>query len=350
MNRVVESEGLTMAEALVEVTRGPLVESRHTGIVAVVDSGGRPAVSIGDVERAIFARSAVKLIQALPLVESGAADRFGLEVAELAIAGASHNGEPAHCDTARAMMAKAGLAPDALECGPQWPERMEDVLRLGCAGDQPTALHNNCSGKHAGFLCLACRMGVDPAGYVEPEHPAQQAITATLSEMTETPLGPAVRGTDGCSIPTYAIPLVRVARAFARLGTGEHLAPERARAAERLRAAAAAAPFMVAGTGRFCTEVMQRFGARAYVKTGAEGVFCAILPEAGLGVALKVDDGTTRASEALMAAILKRFVARDDADRRFLDRWANRPLVNRRDRTVGTVRVAAAAEAAIAGG
>jgi L-asparaginase II len=337
-----------MRECVVEVLRGPLVESRHAGALAVVDGTGRAVVAMGEVERAVFPRSAVKLIQALPLVESGAADAYRLSVEELAIAGASHNGEAAHCATAASMLRKCGLDGEALECGPQWPERHGDVAALIRADAKPSQLHNNCSGKHAGFLCLACHMGIGHHGYVEPDHPAQQEVTAALSTMAETPLGPDVRGVDGCSIPTYAIPLARIARAFARMGTGEGLGPARADAARRLRAAVAEAPFMVAGTGRFCTEVMQRLGTRAYVKTGAEGVFCAILPEAGLGVALKIDDGGTRASEALMAGVLKRFAARDDADRAFLDRWARRPILNRRDRDVGTVRVAAETEAALA--
>ncbi|SHO60913.1 asparaginase [Pseudoxanthobacter soli DSM 19599] len=333
---------------VVEVTRGPLVESRHAGILAVSDSAGRLEVSAGDVGRAVFPRSSAKLIQALPLVETGAADALGLTVEELAIAGASHNGEEAHVATALSMLRKAGLDGSALECGCQWPERGADVARLNRAGEVPTALHNNCSGKHAGFLCVACRLGAVTAGYVEPDHPVQREVTAALSALTDTPLDETVMGIDGCSIPTYAVPLDRLARAFARLGTGIGLGAARSDAAVRLRKAAAAAPFMVAGTGRFCTEVMTRFGERAYVKTGAEGVFCAIFPDAGLGVALKVDDGGTRASEALMAAVMERFVARDDEERAFLSRWSRRTLTNRRDITVGEVRLAADSRAALA--
>lgn len=325
---------------LVEVTRGPLVESTHAGLLAIADANGRRVAAFGDVERPTFPRSSAKIIQALPLVESGAADKLGLTIEELAIAGASHNGEQAHCDTAHSMLRKAGLDTDALECGVHWPERAEDVARLNRAGAEPNALHNNCSGKHAGFLCVACEMGVDHHGYVGPDHPVQREVTAALEGLTDTKLDEHVRGIDGCSIPTFAIPLDRLARAFARLGTGEHLAPVRAAAAKRLREAAAAAPFMVAGTGRFCTEVMGRFGTRAYVKTGAEGVFCASFPEIGLGVTLKVDDGGTRASEALMAAVIQRFVAKDDEERAFLDRWAHHPLLNRRSIKVGEVRVA----------
>lgn len=332
---------------VVEVTRGPLVESRHAGILAVSDSAGRLVVSAGDVGRAVFPRSSAKLIQALPLVETGAADALGLTVEELAIAGASHNGEDAHVATALSMLRKAGLDGSALECGCQWPERGADVARLNRAGETPTALHNNCSGKHAGFLCLACQLGVAPAGYVEADHPVQREVTAVLSALTDTALDESVMGIDGCSIPTYAIRLDRLARAFARLGTGIGLGAARAEAAARLRKAAAAAPFMVAGTGRFCTEVMTRFGERAYVKTGAEGVFCAIFPETGLGVALKVDDGGTSASEALMAAVLERFVARDDEERAFLSRWSRKTLTNRRDIAVGEVRVATASRAAL---
>ncbi len=326
---------------VVEVTRGSLVESRHSGILAVSDGSGRLLTAFGDVGRAVFPRSSAKIIQALPLVESGAADALGLTTAELALAGASHNGEPAHVAAALSMLRKAGFDAGALECGCQWPERGSDVAALNRAGEKPGALHNNCSGKHAGFLCVACHLGLPHAGYVDANHPLQDIITATLSEVTGTPLDANVRGIDGCSIPTYAIPLTRLARAFARLGTGEGLPAGRAAAATRLRKAAAAVPFMVAGTGRFCTAIGERFGERAYVKTGAEGVFCAILPEAGLGVALKIDDGATRASEAIMAAVLERYVARDEAERAFLQRWSRKALLNRRDIHVGDVRLAA---------
>ena len=183
------------------------------------------------------------------------------------------------------------------------------------AGIEPSQLHNNCSGKHAGFICLACHRGLDPKGYVLPDHPAQREITATLEAMTGVSLGPEVRGVDGCSIPTYAIPIDRLALAFARFITGEGLSPERAAAARRLSAACMAEPFMVAGTDRFCTDVMAALPARVFVKTGAEGVFCAALPELGLGVALKCDDGGTRASETMMAAVIDALVPMSAAER-----------------------------------
>ncbi len=295
---------------LVEVTRGTLVESVHRGAIAVVDAKGQVRAAIGDVGQRIFPRSAVKALQALPLVESGAADRYGFGNAELALACSSHNAEPRHVETAAAMLAKAGRGEADLECGAQIPTARAAAQALVRAGIAPGPLCNNCSGKHAGFICLACHRGLDPRGYVTPDHPAMREITATLAEMTGTSLGPEVRGVDGCSIPTYAIPIAALALAFARFITGEGLSPARAAAARRLADACMAEPFMVAGTGRFCTDVMAALPARVFVKTGAEGVFCGALPELGLGIALKCDDGADRAAETVMAAVIDAFLSR----------------------------------------
>ena len=332
---------------LVEVRRGALVESRHCGRLAIVDADGRLVLALGDVEAPVFGRSAVKALQALPLVESGIADRLGLTPAEIALACASHNGEAAHVATARGMLAKAGEDESVLECGPQWPERRADVAALDRAAQGPGAIHNNCSGKHAGFVCLACGLGVEPRGYVAAAHPVQEAVRQALSDVTATPLDADNRGIDGCSIPTFAIPLKNLAFGFAKFGTGEGLAPERAKAARRIRRAVAANPFLVAGTHRFCTDVMSAFGERAFVKTGAEGVFCATFPDSGFGVALKIDDGGTRASEAVMAAVAERMLG--DASRKVLSRWADAEIRNRNGWTVGRVRASDGLTAALAG-
>lgn len=289
---------------IVEVLRGEIVESRHRGTIAVVDADGGLVLSIGDVERATFPRSAVKVIQALPLIESGAADAYGLTDAELALACSSHNGEAAHVETAAAMLAKAGRDGTTLECGAHWPARPEDIGAIYTAGSlKPDALHNNCSGKHAGFICFACHTGVDPTGYIQPDHFVQREVTAALADVTGSPLGVEVCGTDGCSIPTYAMPLKAIAHGFAKLATGIGLQPVRAAAAKRLFAAVMAEPFMVAGTGRFCTNFMAALPGRVFVKTGAEGVFCGAIPELGLGIAIKCDDGASRAAEVAMAAV-----------------------------------------------
>jgi L-asparaginase II len=299
---------------LVEVLRGGLVESRHSGAVAVVDAAGKRVVALGDVERPVYPRSAVKALQALPLVETGAADLYGLGPEELALACASHSGEPGHVATATRMLKLAGLDTGALKCGAHWPIHQPSAHALARDASTAAAVHNNCSGKHAGFLCVACAIVADRAHYTEPAHPVQRLVKATLEGMTGTVLSPDVCAVDGCSVPTWAMPLSALARGFARFATGVGLAPERAKAAARLREACAAHPWHVAGTGRFCTEIMQKLGERAFVKTGAEGVYCAALPRLGLGVAVKCDDGAGRAAEVMLTAMLVRFVPGIDRD------------------------------------
>ena len=321
---------------LVEVLRGSLVESRHCGAVAVADAGGGLLLELGDVERPVYPRSAVKAFQALPLVETGAADRYGLGPKELALACSSHSGEPAHAATAARMLALAGLDPGALKCGTHWPIHQPSAQALAREGSAASALHNNCSGKHAGFLCVACATGADPAHYVEPTHPVQRAVKAVLENLTGLVLTRDDVAVDGCSAPTWAVPLSGLAQAFARFGTGARLAPDRATAAARLREACAAHPWHVAGTGRFCTEIMSRFGARVFVKTGAEGVYGAALPEQGLGIAVKSDDGAGRAAEVAIAAMLARFLPLD-ADLVALEPFVRPVLRNWRGVEVGTI-------------
>ena len=323
---------------IVEVTRGGAVESRHRGAIAVVDETGKTVFSLGDIDRAIFPRSAVKSLQALPLVEGGAADRYGLTPAELALACSSHSGEPLHAQTSAAMLAKAGRDPGCLECGVHWPMNEQAARGLARDGQAPTALHNNCSGKHAGFVCLSCSQGVDPAGYVGPDHAVQRATKRAMEDMAGVTLSDAARGVDGCSIPTYATPIVALARAFTKLGTGIGLPGDRAAAARRLREAVAAHPFMVAGTGRFDTRLMALLGARVFSKTGAEGVFCAALPEQGLGIALKCDDGQGRAAEVLLAAAIQRFLPLEGDAARGVAELAGPVMTNWNGIEVGRLR------------
>ncbi len=326
---------------LVEVLRGSLVESRHRGAVAVADADGGAVLTLGDVTTPIFPRSAVKALQALPLVESGAADMYGFGDEELALACASHSGEAGHVAGVTRMLAKAGLDAAALRCGAHWPMAQPAVAALARTGE-PSALHNNCSGKHSGFLCVACAKGVDHADYWRPQHPVQREVRAVLENLTGAVLGDDHCAIDGCSVPTWAIPLQNLAHAFAKFATGHGLAPERARAAARLRAACSQKPWHVAGTGRFCTEIMQLFGARVFVKTGAEGVYCGALPEQGLGIAIKCDDGAGRAAQAVMAAVIARFLPLSDAERVALDRFVHPTLHNWNGFEIGALRVTAA--------
>jgi L-asparaginase II len=322
---------------LVEVLRGTLVESRHRGAVAVADADGATVLALGDVATPIFPRSAVKALQALPLIETGAAERYGFGDEELALACASHSGEPGHVAVAERMLAKAGLDVAALRCGAHWPMAQSAVVAVARAGE-PSALHNNCSGKHAGFLCDACAMGVDHADYWRPQHPVQRQVRAVLEDVTGATLGDERRAIDGCSVPTWAIPLQNLAHGFAKFATGKGLAPQRARAAARLRGACAQKPWHVAGTGRFCTEIMQLFGPRVFVKTGAEGVYCGALPERGLGIALKCDDGAGRAAQVVTAALIARYLPLGDAERTALTQYMRPTLRNWNGFEVGSLR------------
>ncbi|WP_299480926.1 asparaginase [uncultured Roseibium sp.] len=324
--------------ALVNVTRGNLTESQHRGSVAIVDTKGALVCGIGDVEARVFPRSAIKALQALPLVESGASDALDLTDAELSLACASHNGEEVHANAARVMLMKAGLNEDDLECGPQWPKRMEDAAKLILADEVPCGLHNNCSGKHAGFLGLAKCMGVETRGYINPDHPVQREIRHVMEQLTGDTLSKDVCGTDGCSIPTYASPLKNFASAFAAFGTGEGLEPLRADAARQIYDACINEPYMVAGADRFCTKVMEVFRGRVFVKTGAEGVFCAAIPELGFGVALKCDDGATRASEVMMGAILEALLDLNEDEAVLLDSLVNPPILTRRGIQAGHIK------------
>lgn len=326
------------AAVLVEVTRGLAVESRHRGAVAVCDADGALVLSIGDVDRPVFARSAVKAIQALPFVESGAADRFGFEAPELALACASHGGEPEHVATAAGALARLGLDESALECGAHWPLNDTAARALAASGAGPSALHNNCSGKHAGFLCLACAMGVQREGYASSEHPVQREVTAALEGLVGESLASAPVGTDGCGVPAYAMPLKSIAYAFARFGSGAGLAPARAEAAQRLMRAAWSAPTLIAGGSRFDTEAMQLLADEAFVKVGAEGVHAAALPKLGLGLAVKIEDGASRASDAAMAALLLRLLKPDGEAAERLAARAHRPLKSFGGEDVGEVR------------
>jgi L-asparaginase II len=297
-----------MDPILVEVTRGARTESAHRGAAVVVDPSGAVVFAAGDIDAAVYPRSAVKALLALPMVESGAADRLGLTDAEIALACSSHSGEEVHVAAATSMLAKAGRDVTCLECGSHWPGNDAAKMRMAAAGRQPSALHNNCSGKHSGFICLACDRGDDPAGYIKPDHPTMRVVTAALADMTGATLDDSNRAIDGCSIPTFAIPLRALALAFARFGSGNGVEPGRAAAAARIRKAVAANPQMVAGTGRFDTRLMTALGERVFSKTGAEGVFCASIPELGIGLAVKCDDGAGRGAEVVTAALVERFL------------------------------------------
>lgn len=291
-----------------EVWRGSFLECIHRGRAVVCDSRGSVVAEWGDSAAVTLPRSSSKMLQALPLIESGASARFGLKSEQLALSCASHQGARIHTDRVDVWLAELGLGEDDLRCGPQEPRGALERDELICAGKAFDKTHNNCSGKHTGFLTLNKHLG-GGAEYLEPDHPVQQAVLAAFEEMSgEATAG---YGIDGCSAPNFACSLRGVATAMARMADPSGLGSVRQSAARDLVSAMKTHPDLVAGKGRACTELMNAMDGPTVIKTGAEGVFIAILPERGLGVALKIEDGATRASECAMAALLVRLGVAD---------------------------------------
>lgn len=323
------------AVEMVELWRGGMLESTHRGHAVLCDERGEIVEAWGDPGRVIFPRSSCKMLQALPLVESGAADAFGLTEAHLALSCASHQGAALHVNMARDWLAGIGLGEPDLRCGSHEPYDKAERDRLICDHEGPCQLHNNCSGKHSGFL-TANKHLKGGSEYVEIDHPLQKAIRAATEEVTgETVAG---YGIDGCSAPNFAMSVAGLARGMAKFaatnGSGT-----RGRAMQRLARAMAAHPELVAGEGRSCTELMRAMQGRVTLKTGAEAVFVAIIPEKKLGLALKIEDGNSRASEAALVGILTRLGVLDAAHPMAQKRLPA-PQVNCRGLTVGELRLA----------
>lgn len=336
-------------QTLVEVTRGPLVESRHDGASVVTDAAGQVVAAWGDFEQKVYPRSAIKALQALPIVETGAADAYGIGSEELALACGSHSGEAMHITRVAAWLDRIGCTVGDLLSGPQWP--LSEPARHGmiAAGEEPTALHNNCSGKHAGMLATAKHRseplsGKPLSGYADIAHPVQQRILSVLEDMTGEDLSTSPIGIDGCLVPTVAISLKGLAVAMARMASPgtvpspDDLPAPCIDAVERIKAAWSGHPELMSGTGRFDAAINRALEGRGMVKSGAEGVFCACLPELKLGLALKVADGANRAAEVATAAILHRLGLLTSQDMKDLSAWTRPVLTNRAGVAIGEVR------------
>lgn len=322
---------------LVESTRGNAVENRHRGAFVICDAHGRVIASAGDVARPVFPRSAVKSMQALAMATSGALTRFGVTDAELALACASHHGEETHVNGVAGFLERLGLSAADLECGAHLPSNPAARERLRAAGEQPSPLHNNCSGKHAGMLSVAQALGAPTTGYVERDHAVQRQVRAAKEAVIGEPLDEHRCGTDGCSIPTWAAPLSAWARGFARMATGEGLPAELAVASKRIFDSATAHPLLVAGTGHLDTLVMEAFGGRVMQKGGAEGVQCGAIRDKGWGYALKCDDGSMAASHVMVAELLLRFADPEERQQAVLRQFARQAIRNVRGLEVGVL-------------
>jgi L-asparaginase II len=318
---------------LTNILRGPVIESAHRGAYAFVDNKGAVIAHAGDIAHPVYPRSAIKAFQCLPVIESGAADHFGFTDEEIALCCSSHNGEPEHVRVAAAMLAKCGGAEALYECGSQWPDRMDDRAKLIETAQKPRDIHNNCSGKHAGMIALAKHLGVDPAGYTRLEHPVQRAIAKAYGEICDYDLSAAPVGIDGCSVPTWAVPLANIAHGFARLTHQTHAA------GQRIMRSARNHPFMIAGTGRFDTKIMQAVP-RLFVKVGAEGVFCGAIPHVQLGFALKIDDGAVRAAEVAIAKALSTLDVWTHEEQAALESFSHSTMKNWTKKEVGAAQAA----------
>ena len=313
------------AVAMAEVWRGAFLESVHRGHAVICDSKGDILAAWGDADALILPRSSSKMIQALPLVESGAADSMGLQSRHLALACASHQAAAIHVEPVTKWLKALGLEDSDLRCGPQAPRDPDMLHRLIREGRQPQRVHNNCSGKHCGFLTLSRHLGSGPE-YVERDHPVQIRVAEAFQHVTgmESP-GHAV---DGCSAPNHATRLRGLARAMAYFAAADPDSGNgRQRAAARLVRAMIRHPELVGGEGRACTALMRAAGGRAAVKIGAEGVYAAIIPEQKIGIALKIEDGAKRAAEVAMAALLKH-VGILAPEHPVLDSWMRQRLTN----------------------
>ncbi len=322
--------------AMVEIWRGPFLESVHNGHAVVCDSTGQIVEAWGDPEAIVLPRSSSKMLQALPLIESGAADAAGLTEEQLALACASHNGAEIHSVRVKQWLADLGLSDDDFCCGPQEPDDIEARNSLVRGFQSPCRYHNNCSGKHSGFLTLNKHLG-GAADYVDIKHPVQKAVKAAFEEVTQEDT--AGYGIDGCSAPNFACSVHGMARAMAFYAAANPDGDRRQSAAARLHRAMAAWPELVAGEGRACTNLMRAMDHKVTVKTGAEGYFVAIIPALKIGVALKIADGTTRGAECAIAAILIKLGVLDAAHP-MAQNYVNAAILNRAGEATGVMKPA----------
>ena len=312
------------------------MEARHTVHVAVADAHGRVVARAGNGNGLTYYRSAAKPFQALPLVEEGIARRFGISLPELALCCASHEGEPEHVATARSILSKIGVDEALIRCGSQLPFGADASQELLMLGGQAMPIHNNCSGKHAGMLALAVGMGWDPVDYHLPGHPVQDRMLREILRWTGLGETEVATGVDGCGVVCFAVPLFQIAKSFARFSVA---AADNEGPAEIVRAMTTH-PFMVGGTGRACTQVIEAAAGKAFVKLGAEGTYIGGIPASGLGFAIKVEDGGRRAVEVALVKVLEELGVLTEAAVTAISHHGNPIVYNTRGEAVGEIRPA----------
>lgn len=323
---------------LVETVRGGVVENIHRGAISICDASGQQTAHLGDTDRLIFPRSSIKAIQALAMFRSGAVDKFSLTDEEIAIACASHHGEPMHIDVVKRFLDKLGLSESDLECGAHPPSNSVARKALAASGERPTALHNNCSGKHTGMLAVALALGAPTKGYVKPDHPVQKLVKQCIEDVIGETIEAGHCGTDGCSIPTCAAPLKSFASGFSKLQSGQGLTADDALAAKRIISACNSHPLLIAGTDTCDSDLMAAFDGSLMLKIGADGVYCGSLAETGQGFALKCDDGNLKIAQTMVAALVETLTKPSPAQQKVLKTYTHPTLNNWNKMEVGFSR------------
>lgn len=326
-----------MNPVLVNRWRGNAIESRHRGAVSVLEASGRSVFALGEIEQSVFPRSAIKFLQAIPFVESGAVDALGLDDRHIALACASHNGEPLHADLASDWLERIRCDQDDLECGATLPMHQATQFELMNEGHGPQRVHHNCSGKHLGMLSTCRHLDEQTRNYRLYNHSAQRRWFDVIEALGNTRVAQLPWGYDGCAIPSLALPLQRIALAMARFGDVSRFEGARREAIERIIGAITEHPYLVAGKERLCTDFMQRLAPGILVKVGAEGVYTAVIPEHGLGVAVKIEDGHDGAARVALGAVLTRLGFIDRDDHKALAEYFTPTITNSRGEAIGRI-------------
>ena len=323
------------AEVLVKVSRGDMVESLHRGHVAVVNSKGELLYSLGNPQEVVYARSSMKPIQAIPIVETGAAEHYNFDHADLSLTCASHNGEDQHTNRVQSILDRAELGYSDLQCGthnPRWPDTYEALIK---ANGEVTSIYNNCSGKHSGMLATAKHMNESISDYYKMDHPVQQRIMEAISDVTEVSKEDIAIGIDGCGVPVHGIPLHNLALGFAKLANPVQLSAKRQEAIHKITTAMMKAPEMVGGTERFCSDFMRVLDGRMFGKAGAEGVYCIGDKETGIGIAIKIEDGNGRATSPAAVEVLSQLGLLTEHQKEQLADYHHPTLKNARKEKIG---------------
>lgn len=326
------------AVKMVEVTRGNIVESIHRGVIAVVDSTGKKIASVGHSSYLTFIRSAAKPIQALPVLETGAAESFSFAPDDIALLMASHSGEPEHVRIGMQIMDKIGLEPELLQCGTHPPLHRPSANELAAKGQAPSVFHCTCSGKHAGMLAIAKHLKFSLSDYFKLEHPVQQLMLQTISEFADLNSAEIGIGVDGCGVPVFALSVAKMAYIYARWAEPTGFAEKRQKACFMLQEAITSYPQIVAGTGRFMYDLIKVTGNRLLAKDGNEGVFCIGIPEKGWGIAIKIEDGNTRAVAPVVIETLRQLGLLMTDEYAKLMSYARKELKNYRGELIGEIR------------